>query len=90
MQIKRLIDKIYIDVKKTNPFENCLFKKVSFKFLVKTKLIKLTSRQIRRIAGLFGYKVINSKRINIFDISLGNLNEDEKKLIKTSKFKILQ
>ena len=75
-----------LDGKKTNPCEIEIIKKYSNNFLLKITLSEGRNRQIRRIASLFGYKVIDLQRINFADISLGNLKEGEWKLINNSKF----
>ena len=74
-----------LDGIKTFPCEIDLIKKDSTSFVLKITLKEGRNRQIRRIASLFGYKVIDLQRINFANISLGDLNEGEWKLINKKK-----
>ena len=78
---------INLDGKKTFPCEIDLINKDSKDHFLKITLKEGRNRQIRRIVSLFGYKVIDLKRINFANISLGNLKEGDWKLININKIK---
>lgn len=77
---------IKLDGKNTNPCEIELMKKDSVNFILKITLSEGRNRQIRRIASFFGYKVIDLKRVNFANISLGDLKEGDWKLINKTEF----
>ena len=77
---------INLDGKKTNPCEIDLIKKDQFYFLLKITLNEGRNRQIRKIASLFGYKVVDLQRINFANIPLGNLQEGSWKLVENFKY----
>ena len=79
---------IDLDGKKTNPCEIILIKKDSKYTFLKITLKEGRNRQIRRIASLLGYKVLDLQRVNFANISLGNLEEGDWKLIDLKKYKI--
>ena len=72
---------INLDKKKTNPCEIEIIEKDSPNFLLKITLNEGRNRQIRRVASLFGYKVMDLQRVNFANIALGNLKEGEWRLI---------
>ena len=78
---------INLDGKKTFPCEIDLINKDSKDHFLKITLKEGRNRQIRRIVSLFGYKVIDLKRINFANISLGNLKEGDWKLIEINNIK---
>jgi len=72
---------VVLDGKKTNNCEiDIIEKDIKFSFL-KITLNEGKNRQIRRIASLLGYKVLDLQRVNFANISLGNLKEGDWKLI---------
>ena len=72
---------VVLDGKKTNNCEiDIIEKDIKFSFL-KITLNEGKNRQIRRIASLMGYKVLDLQRVNFANISLGNLKEGDWKLI---------
>ena len=76
---------IDLDGKKTYPCEVDLIKKFSKTSLLKVTLKEGRNRQIRRIVSLLGYKVIDLQRVNFANVSLGNLQEGDWKLIDINK-----
>ena len=78
---------VYLDEKKTSACEIKLIKKEKTSFILKITLREGKNRQIRRIASLFGYKVIDLQRINFANIALGNLKEGDWKVISNMHFK---
>ena len=72
---------VVLDGKKTNYCEiDIIEEDLKFSFL-KITLNEGKNRQIRRIASLMGYKVLDLQRVNFANISLGNLKEGDWKLI---------
>ena len=72
---------VVLDGKKTNYCEiDIIEEDLKFSFL-KITLNEGKNRQIRRIASLLGYKVLDLQRVNFANISLGNLKEGDWKLI---------
>ena len=80
---------IDLDGKKTLPCEIDLIKKDSKITFLKIALKEGRNRQIRRIASLLGYKVIDLQRVNFANISLGRLKEGDWKLININKMQNL-
>lgn len=77
---------VYLEGKKTNACEIELVEKDLFNFSLKITLREGRNRQIRKIASLFGLKVVDLQRINFANVPLGNLKEGDWKLIKNINF----
>ena len=79
---------MYLDGENTIPCEIDLNKKDFITFLLKIIMIKgrNRNRQIKRIASLFGYKVIYLRKNDVANFLLGNLGEDELKLLDNNQF----
>ncbi len=77
---------IDLDGKKTNPCKIEILKKDLIRFSIKITLREGRNRQIRRIASLLGYKVVDLQRVNFANVSLGNLKEGDWKLLDNTKF----
>ena len=78
---------IDLDGKKTFPCNIDLIKNDSKNTLLKVTLKEGRNRQIRRIVSLLGYKLVDLKRVNFANISLGNLKEGDWKIIDINKIK---
>ena len=76
---------INLDGKKTYPCKIDILYKDSKYTCLKIILKEGRNRQIRRIVGSFGYKVIDLQRVSFANISLGNLKEGDWKLIDINK-----
>ena len=78
---------IDLNGKRTYPCEIDVIKKDSKYTFLKITLKEGRNRQIRRIASLLGYKVIDLQRTNFANISLGDLKEGDWKLIDVNQIK---
>ena len=76
---------IDLDGIKTNPCKIDIVKKDVKYTSIKITLKEGRNRQIRRIASLLGYKVLDLQRVNFANISLGNLKEGDWKLLDFKK-----
>tara|TARA_Y100000589_G_scaffold321139_1_gene352046 strand:- start:62 stop:775 length:714 start_codon:yes stop_codon:yes gene_type:complete len=81
---------IELNGKETNPCNIEILEKGSNFFKMKIILKEGRNRQIRRIASLFGYKVIDLNRIEFAGISLGNLKEGNWKSIHKFNLKAIK
>ena len=81
---------IVLDGKRTKPCKIEIIREESTSFTLKITLNEGRNRQIRRIACIFGYKVIDLQRINFANIALNNLKEGDWKLIQNNTFTNMQ
>ncbi len=77
---------INLQGKKTHPCIIKILKDDSKFFIIKVILKEGRNRQIRRVANLLGYKVVDLKRTDFGKFSLEDLKEGDWKLIKSLNF----